>query len=465
MYLRYDATLSSVTDTWFVQNTATDSGGAIFHDHATTPLYLDNVVFDRNTALATGGGLAGESYVCTDVYFDGNAPDTGEEHCTSPDLVYQGLPGPCVPSPCESGGVCTDVGGAATCDCPVGTSGDFCEINPDDCPVVDPCLNGGTCADGVDAWTCDCVDGFSGGTCETPPYDCATWTPAATGIPEDAGITISSVFRFKPGESGTLTFCAGTYDGWIDLSTTSSSATLVVEGMGQDETIISGGTSRFIWLNRAVDMTVRDLSIEGMTLYAAEVDAGDLTLERVAVRDHSQVAILAEVNGASVTLVDCLVEDNTGATPTAGGLVVANGATGTIRGTTFRNNNNTGLGPGAVNVRTNSSLTVEDSRFENNLGNFGGAILLRSDAGSMSVTDSWFGGNFAANAGGALYNATSAFVPLTNTVFDGNFAINDAGAIGGNGYHCFGVWFQNNSPDHGEARCSSQALVNFGLPP
>jgi hypothetical protein len=62
--------------------------------------------------------------------------------------------------------VCVDGIASHTCDCAIGFSGEFCEVNVDDC-ASSPCLNGGTCVDLVNDYTCQCPEGFTGLDCET----------------------------------------------------------------------------------------------------------------------------------------------------------------------------------------------------------------------------------------------------------------------------------------------------------
>ncbi|TKR93119.1 hypothetical protein L596_007634 [Steinernema carpocapsae] len=69
----------------------------------------------------------------------------------------------CAPSPCEYGGICSDMVNNYTCECPLGTSGHSCEINFDDCATDDDDVNvcmerdkEARCIDGLNTFTCNC---------------------------------------------------------------------------------------------------------------------------------------------------------------------------------------------------------------------------------------------------------------------------------------------------------------------
>ncbi|XP_013925276.1 PREDICTED: protein delta homolog 1-like isoform X2 [Thamnophis sirtalis] len=72
--------------------------------------------------------------------------------------------GPCIVngSPCQNGGSCLDDDGFApyaSCVCSPGFTGQFCELDIDDCEP-NPCENGGTCADIGKSFRCSCPIGY-----------------------------------------------------------------------------------------------------------------------------------------------------------------------------------------------------------------------------------------------------------------------------------------------------------------
>ncbi|XP_046368498.2 protein crumbs-like isoform X1 [Haliotis rufescens] len=73
------------------------------------------------------------------------------------------------PSPSISGknGATCEIGwnGKPTCACRTGFTGQWCEINIDDC-TASSCQNGGVCVDGVNSFSCKCRRGYSGDRCQ-----------------------------------------------------------------------------------------------------------------------------------------------------------------------------------------------------------------------------------------------------------------------------------------------------------
>ncbi|OXB78993.1 UNVERIFIED_CONTAM: hypothetical protein H355_004536 [Colinus virginianus] len=79
-------------------------------------------------------------------------------------------------SPCQNGGTCIDDNGFAShasCLCPSGFAGNFCEIDRDDCES-NPCENGGTCTDIGAGFSCLCPFGYTGKLCSSRVTFCAS---------------------------------------------------------------------------------------------------------------------------------------------------------------------------------------------------------------------------------------------------------------------------------------------------
>ncbi|XP_043916997.1 protein delta homolog 1, partial [Protopterus annectens] len=92
--------------------------------------------------------------------------------------------GPCYinGSPCQNGGTCTDDNGFApyaSCQCPSGYTGTFCEIDKDDCDP-NPCFSGGICTDHGNSFSCHCPDGYTGQLCRTRISTCLS-NPCGNG--------------------------------------------------------------------------------------------------------------------------------------------------------------------------------------------------------------------------------------------------------------------------------------------
>ncbi|XP_072245890.1 neurocan core protein [Leuresthes tenuis] len=78
---------------------------------------------------------------------------------------------PCQTNPCLHGGSCLQEGDGYSCYCPLGFSGESCEIDVDDCQS-NPCQNGGTCIDEINSFVCLCLPSYGGATCEKDTEGC-----------------------------------------------------------------------------------------------------------------------------------------------------------------------------------------------------------------------------------------------------------------------------------------------------
>lgn len=86
------------------------------------------------------------------------------------------VPPLCCRSPCQHGGTCVDDEGRAShasCLCPPGFSGNFCEVVTNSC-IPNPCENQGICTDIGGDFRCRCPAGFMDKTCSRPVTTCAT---------------------------------------------------------------------------------------------------------------------------------------------------------------------------------------------------------------------------------------------------------------------------------------------------
>lgn len=149
---------------------------------------------------------------------------------------------PCEPNPCQNQGDCSPTSdGGATCWCPLGFNGSYCEIAPPSCEVnvclnggtcyqtelgsscvcpdkshfgvlcemvngpelcaLNPCKNGGTClGDLINLEVCQCADGFFGLFCDATPCTgpvCSS-TPTAQAIGQNPIPASASIYYDGP---------------------------------------------------------------------------------------------------------------------------------------------------------------------------------------------------------------------------------------------------------------------------
>ncbi|XP_063803554.1 protein delta homolog 1 [Pseudophryne corroboree] len=150
----------------------------------------------NSTCIETGNG----GYICL------CAPNDTGNNCLA-------KKGPCIRqgSPCQNGGTCVDENGFATrasCQCPAGYVGNYCEANEDDCNR-NPCANGGTCFTDGPGFHCQCPFGFSGQICTNIRPTICSSSPCVNGgtcyeklggfhctcLPEYTGSTCAFVFK------------------------------------------------------------------------------------------------------------------------------------------------------------------------------------------------------------------------------------------------------------------------------
>ncbi|XP_071816734.1 uncharacterized protein [Apostichopus japonicus] len=101
---------------------------------------------------------------------------------------------------CQNGGTCRnsycsfDQTLDYFCECPIGFTGQFCDIPFDDPCQPNPCANTAQCTSFNTYFVCTCVGGFTGRTCEVPPED--DTSPIVSSCPTQPIVVVA-----EPGET------------------------------------------------------------------------------------------------------------------------------------------------------------------------------------------------------------------------------------------------------------------------
>jgi len=220
---------------------------------------------------------------------------------------------------------------------------------------------------------------------------------------------------------------------------------LTIDGANAANLTISGNqTSRVIDIKinanyQAPNVTLKNLTIaNGKTTQIGEDGAG------AGVRTTSN----------STLTINNVIFNNNSANGEGGGAIFAGWrSTNTVINSTFTNNSTAGngvwgkteRGGGAIAVKSESSLLVQDSEFINNAGTNGGAI--NTLLGELIIENSQFIGNNTSGAngtftyegyGGAIYtDGASAYtndniggiIHISNSLFDGNVGAGQGGGL------------------------------------
>jgi hypothetical protein len=101
--------------------------------------------------------------------YDPQSYPNNTPQCTT-NLWYISLQtAPCLSSPCQNGGTCTEETGAYICACAANYTGSSCEIVIENNPCESaPCQNGATCVPSLSnhEYLCSCATGYSGVLCQ-----------------------------------------------------------------------------------------------------------------------------------------------------------------------------------------------------------------------------------------------------------------------------------------------------------
>ena len=203
------------------------------------------------------------------------------------------------------------------------------------------------------------------------------------------------------GDDVTINVAAGTYTE-NDTMSSSSTNSLTIAGAGASATTVNGGGIGSVFAIGSGTVTVEGLTItNGMSV----TGYGDGIY----------------VNVGTVNVTDCTVSDNGNPGGGWGAGIYNFGATVTMTGSTFTNDNR--YFGGAIN-NAGGTMTVTDSTLSGNSSANGGGIY---NGATMHVT----GSTFSDNSGLAIYND-----------YSGNLTLSDSTLLDNSGY--FGGAIENN---------------------
>ncbi len=244
------------------------------------------------------------------------------------------------------------------------------------------------------------------------------WLPSTVTNLLDGGVgSLRDAIAVTP-SGGTVDFQPG-LSGVISLSSVLSvNKNLTIDGPGAPVIAVSGGgVSQVFYVAGGKTVEINGLTIrEGTAAHGGGIQ-----------------------NFGTLTLVDCLVTQNSTFDLAGGGAGIFNAATMTISGTTISHNTTFGNGGGIFNTGT---LNLVDDTIAGNSGVTGGGI---ANAGSLSSLNTTIAANQSGvnGFGGGIYVSGSPSVSLKNTIV----ALNNAG----------------NGPDiHGGVTIATFNLIGVG---
>ncbi|MFM7099253.1 MAG: choice-of-anchor Q domain-containing protein, partial [Gemmataceae bacterium] len=220
------------------------------------------------------------------------------------------------------------------------------------------------------------------------------------------------------------------------IANSSTAGGLTINGLGASSLIISGNNGNFSIFN--ID-TGGSLFLFGSTVSGANFtsgnggafkNSGSLAISSSTITGNSAVNGAGIFNiGTALSVSNSTISGNT-SKYFGGGINNYNGGTISISNSTISNNSTTdaGTGGGAGIINTNSSLTVNNSKFTGNSSLKDGGAVLNTNANSfLVVNNSTFSSNTARN-GGAVFNKGTA--TFNTSTISGNI-----NAIKGGGFY------------------------------
>ncbi|MCB0109326.1 MAG: hypothetical protein KDE53_25560, partial [Caldilineaceae bacterium] len=233
---------------------------------------------------------------------------------------------------------------------------------------------------------------------------------------------------------GTVTFNCGPNPHTIVADTYVINGAIVIDG-GALITLDGENLRQIFLVQQGASLTLRNITLAhgfGSSGPGGAVwNFGTLLIQDSTLRENGTDTVLAggalanDTTG-TMTIQNSRIEDNSAAD---GAAIYTRGVALTVTDTTFRNNfvraeGGGFYGGGAIlqEVAGDGVITIQNSTFESNLsnpaGSVGGAIALLT--GSLTVENSTFVNNIGYGGGGAIYAAAGTTTTIDNSVLRGN---------------------------------------------
>jgi len=230
-----------------------------------------------------------------------------------------------------------------------------------------------------------------------------------SGNPSTAGSLPNEVANATTGD--TITFDLSPSCSNITLGSRLNISGLTISGPGANVVTVNGdGTSGVLYDGGSQPTTVSGLTIAGGNDSSSGGggiwnNGGELTVSEVVFSDNATSFFGGAISSSGpLTVTDSTFTGNSSNSEGygAGAIMVDNGSTASISGSTFSGNTTIGESGGILNEGT---LTVSNSTFVGNFTpNYGGAIGTTSLASTTTITNSTFSGNGAGYGGGGIWN-------------------------------------------------------------
>ena len=204
------------------------------------------------------------------------------------------------------------------------------------------------------------------------------------------------------------------------------SDSLTIQG-GDPTSLIIDGNSRYhaFTVLANVSVTFENITIQNNSDWyggvgGAIVNYGTVTLQNAYLLKNLKAPGGGVYNTGTLTVTDSVFQSNTG-NYLGGGIFNAGGTVAVTRSSFIHNLSNTGGG-----IHNSGTLTIKDSIFDNNRSNSGGGIFNYTNS-EIEIVNSTLSNNISNTYGGGFGNGGIAV--LTNVTISGNLTAYDGGAI------------------------------------